>query len=109
MLQAKLFFDHIVPQIPINNRRRRHRYALPAISGREFAVAGGLMGYGPDVGEAYRLAGAYAGRILKGERPSDMPVLQSSKIELVLNLKTAKTLGLTFPLSLIGRADEVIK
>ena len=72
-----------------------HRYVLPAISAREFAVAGGLMGYSPDVAQAYRLAGAYAGRILKGERPADMPVQQSSKIELVLNLKTAKTLGLT--------------
>src|SRR5262249_47807340 len=85
------------------------RYALPSISAREFAQAGGLMGYAGDVPEAYRLAGVYAGRILKGERPADMPVQQSTKVQLVLNLKTAKVLGLTFPLSILGRADEVIE
>jgi len=86
------------------------RYALPAISPRrEFAKAGGLMGYGTDVPDAFRIVGTYAGRVLKGEKPSELPVQQSTKVELVLNLKTAKALGLAFPLALLGRADEVIE
>jgi putative ABC transport system substrate-binding protein len=86
------------------------RHAIPAIYVvREYAQAGGLMSYGTDVNDAQRLAGVYVGRILQGAKPADLPVEQAVKVELVLNMKTAKTLGITFPLSLLGRADEVIE
>jgi ABC transporter substrate binding protein len=82
------------------------RHALPAIyPTREFAVAGGLMSYGNDVPDSYRRNGVYVGRILKGDRPSDLPIDQSTKFELVINLKTANKLGLDLPLSLRGRGD----
>jgi putative ABC transport system substrate-binding protein len=86
------------------------KYAVPAVhTVREFAVSGGLVSYGGDIKETHRQAGIYTGRILKGEKPADLPVQQVTKVEMIINMKTAKALGITVSLPLSGRADEVIE
>jgi putative tryptophan/tyrosine transport system substrate-binding protein len=86
------------------------RYATPAICPyREFAAAGGLMSYGTNIPNLFREVGVYTSRVLKGEKPADLPVQQAVKLELAINLNTAKALGITVPISLLGRADQVIE
>jgi len=102
--------DNLFTDRPVRLVVLAARHAIPAIYPyREFPVAGGLMSYGPDLGDAYRLVGTYAGRILKGAKPADLPVQQTVKVELVVNLNTAKLLGLTIPLPLLGRVDRWIE
>lgn len=106
LVEADLFlFSHIDQIVALATR-----YRLPTLCPyRNCPAAGGLMSYGVNIADGHRLQGIYAGRILKGEKPADLPVQQAVKVQLVLNLKTAKSLGITFPLSLLGRADEVIE
>jgi putative tryptophan/tyrosine transport system substrate-binding protein len=100
-----LFMDQRVQLVAV-----AARYIVTAIYwNREFVATGGLMSYGPDLSDTYRQVGIYAGKILKGSKPADLPIQQAVKVELVINLNTAKALGITFPITLLGRADDVIE
>jgi putative ABC transport system substrate-binding protein len=106
LIGQDVFFNNQVGQLAALALRNK----VPAIySLREFAAAGGLMSYGASLADQYRLVGVYVGRILKGEKPANLPVQQATKVELIVNLKTAKALSLAIPVALLGRADEVIE
>jgi putative ABC transport system substrate-binding protein len=106
LISAGVFFTSHTEQLGI----LAARHAIPAIYARRgFATAGGLLSYGSDITESYRLAGNYTGRVLKGDKPADLPVQQATKVELIINLKAAKALGINVPLPILGRADEVIE
>ena len=114
-MQKRLDALFVVSQGLLINRRvqivtQAARHAIPAIyPGRAFAEIGGLMSYGASAADQFRLTGIYTGRVLKGENPADMPVLRASKFEFVINLQTAKILGIEIPPTLLARADEVIE
>jgi putative tryptophan/tyrosine transport system substrate-binding protein len=106
LVQGDVFFTSRRERLVLHTTR----HAIPTVfAWREFVMAGGLMSYGADLRAAYRLAGTYAGQILKGAKPADLPVQQATKVELVINLRAAKVLGISIPLPLLGRADEVIE
>jgi putative ABC transport system substrate-binding protein len=106
IIQSDPFFNEITVHLVVSAARRSVPVVFPR---REFAVAGGLVSFGTSLTEAYRQLGVYAGRILKGAKPADLPILLPSRYEMVLNLKTAKALGITVPTAVLVRADEVIE
>ena len=106
VIAADPFFNSLAEKLAV----LALRHLVPTIfQYRQFVAAGGLASYSGSITDSYRLAGVYTGRILKGEKPADLPVQESTKVELIFNLKSAKKLGVTIPVTLLGRADEVIE